>query len=103
MTLTSVRAEPDAAAVSPAPELASRRTELDALRILLCGGIILAHALLIFAEEPRYHLKSEVPSAVATVMYEFFRVGVMPLFFALAGWSALPSLRNRNLGRFLQD
>jgi len=98
-----VQAKPDAAVPSSAPELATRRTDLDALRILLCGGIILAHALLIFAEEPRYHLKSEVPSAVASVMYEFFRAGTMPLFFALAGWSALPSLRGRSVGRFLQD
>jgi glucan biosynthesis protein C len=99
VTSTSVKAEADAAG----PSSAARRTDLDVLRILLCGGIILAHALLIFAEEPRYHLKSEVPSAFASVTYEFFRAATMPLFFALAGWSALPSLRGRSLGRFLQD
>ena len=77
-----------------------RRTDLDALRILVCAGVILAHAALLFAEEPRYHLKSELPSLSASIVYEFMRITTMPLFFILAGWSAVTSLRKRPAVRF---
>jgi glucan biosynthesis protein C len=81
----------------------TRRTDLDGLRILICGAIILAHALLIFAAEPRYHIKSIEPSLVASVLYEFMRVTTMALFFVLAGWSAVASLRGRSPGRFARE
>jgi hypothetical protein len=80
-----------------------RRTDLDGLRILICGSIILAHALLIFAAEPRYHLKSVEPSLTASVLYEFMRATTMAVFFVLAGWSAVTSLRRRSPGRFVQE
>jgi glucan biosynthesis protein C len=77
-----------------------RRTDIDGLRILICAGILLAHALLIFAAEPRYHVKSVEASLVASVFFEFFRVTTTPLFFTIAGWSAVGSLRRRSPGRF---
>lgn len=80
-----------------------RRTDLDGLRILICASIILAHALLIFAAEPRYHLKSAEPSLVASVLYEFMRATTLAVFFVLAGWAALMSLRSRTPGRFVQE
>ena len=81
----------------------ARRTDLDLLRILVCGAVILAHALLIFAAEPRYHVKSAVPWPVATVAYEALRIGTLAIFFTLAGWSAVASLRRRTAGRYVQD
>src|SRR5437762_5740658 len=81
----------------------TRRTDLDGLRILICGAIILGHALLIFAAEPRYHVKSADPSLVASVLYEFMRVTTMALFFVLAGWSAVASLRGRSPRRFARE
>lgn len=80
-----------------------RRTDLDGLRILICGSIILAHALLIFAAEPRYHLKSDEPWLMASVLYEFMRATTMAVFFVLAGWAALMSLRSRAPARFVQE
>ena len=80
-----------------------RRTDLDGLRILICASIILAHALLIFAVEPRYHVKSAEPSLIASVLYEFMRATTMAVFFVLAGWSAVTSLRRRSPGRFVQE
>jgi peptidoglycan/LPS O-acetylase OafA/YrhL len=80
-----------------------RRTDIDTLRILICAGILLAHALLIFAAEPRYHLKSAETSLVASVFYEFFRVTGTPLFFAIAGWSTIVSLRRRSPGAFVLE
>ena len=80
-----------------------RRTDLDALRIVLCGGIVLFHTLLIFSAEPIYHLKSALPSPVASVLAELLRIAIMPLFFVLAGWSAVTSLRTRGAGSFVRE
>ncbi|RYI98821.1 MAG: hypothetical protein EON47_18510, partial [Acetobacteraceae bacterium] len=82
---------------------AGRRTDLDLLRVVVCGVVILAHALLIYAEEPRYHVKSAVPWAVATFGYEAMRIATLAIFFVLAGWSSVGSLRRRTAGRFLRD
>jgi hypothetical protein len=73
------------------------------LRILICAAVILAHALLIFAAEPHYHLKSAEPSACASVLYEFLRITTMPVFFTMAGWAAVVSLRRRGVTRFVRD
>ncbi len=91
-------------AIDPPPALrAARRTDLDALRLLICAAVIVAHAALIFAEEPRYHLKSAVPSLSATVFYEFMRISTMAVFFVIAGWSAVVSLRRRSAGYFAME
>ena len=80
-----------------------RRTDIDGLRILICAGIILQHALHIFAAEPRYHLKSVELSLTASAVFEFFRATTMPAFFVIAGWSAVVSLRRRSPGRFVSE
>lgn len=80
-----------------------RRTDIDGLRILVCGGVILSHALLIFATEPRYHLKSPEPSLTASIFYEFTRITTMPAFFVIAGWSAVVALRRRGSGPFVKE
>lgn len=80
-----------------------RRTDIDLLRVVLCFGVILAHALLIYAAEPRYHLKSAEPSMVASAMYEFLRPTLMTSWFVLAGWASLKSLRGRGPWRFLRE
>lgn len=81
----------------------NRRTDLDLLRIVLCASVILQHAVLIFATEPRYHVKSDTSPAWATVLYEALRIFSMPPFFALAGWAAVSSLRRRDITRFLRE
>ena len=80
-----------------------RRTDIDVLRILLCGAIILVHALAIFASEPHYHLKSSVPSPVASLLFDVLRAAAISSWFILAGWSAVASLRTRNPGRFAKE
>jgi glucan biosynthesis protein C len=81
----------------------ARRTDLDALRIVLCGGIVLFHTLSIFSAEPIFHLKSALASPAASVLAEFLRIAIVPLFFVLAGWSAVASLRGRGAGRFVRE
>src|SRR5262249_7131056 len=92
-----------AASAAPAPPARSRRADLDALRIVLCGGIILFHTLSIWSAEPIYHLKSALPSPAASVLAEFLRIAIMPFFFVLAGWSAVASLRRRDAGGFVRE
>jgi glucan biosynthesis protein C len=103
MTVALRPSQSDALVHSPETKVRPRRTDLDALRILICGAIIFAHALLIFAAEPRYHLKSDQPWLAASVLYEFLRATTLPVFFVLAGWSALTSLRGRGPGRFVKE
>jgi fucose 4-O-acetylase-like acetyltransferase len=59
--------------------------------------------MLIFAVEPRYHLKSELPSASATVAYEFMRITLMAMFFVISGWSSVAPVRKRGAVRLIQD
>ncbi len=80
-----------------------RRTDLDVLRVIICASIIYAHALLIFAAEPRYHIKSTVPWQVATVLYEGLRIATLCIFFTLAGWSSVASLRGRTVEKYVRD
>ena len=82
---------------------AARRTDLDLLRVIICATVILAHALLIFAAEPAYHVKSAVAWPVATVLYEGMRIATLCIFFALAGWSSVASCRGRTVGRYVGD
>lgn len=80
-----------------------RRTDIDVLRILLCGAIILVHALAIFAFEPHYHLKSSVPSPTASLLFDVLRAAAISSWFILAGWSAVVALRTRSSGRFAKE
>ena len=84
-------------------DLPQRRADFVSLRIMLCAGIILFHALSIFSAEPIYHLKSALPSPAASVLAEFLRIAILPLFFVLAGWSSVASLRARSPGGFMRE
>jgi peptidoglycan/LPS O-acetylase OafA/YrhL len=81
----------------------TRRPEIELLRVVACAGVVLLHALLIFAPEPLYHLKSGVASPLAGVLAEALRVTTMPVFFLLAGWSAVAALRRRGVWGFLRE
>jgi peptidoglycan/LPS O-acetylase OafA/YrhL len=80
-----------------------RRTDLDGLRILVCLLVIVSHACVPFSWEVHYHVKSATASVVPAAIYEFIHLTTMPLFFALAGWSAVTSLRRRSPAQFLRE
>lgn len=80
-----------------------RRTDIDVLRIVLCAGILLVHALAIFSFEPHYHLKSFEPSKGSSILFDFIRAAAITTWFVLAGWSAVTSLRGRSPGRFAKE
>ncbi|CAN5376122.1 acyltransferase family protein [soil metagenome] len=79
-----------------------RRTDLETLRIVLCGVVILAHALIIFSADPYYHIKSAEPSPFASVATEFLRISAMATFFTIAGYTAVASLRSRGPLEFVK-
>jgi glucan biosynthesis protein C len=93
------------AVVPPALALsmAARRADIELLRVVACAGVVLLHALLIFSPEPLYHLKAAVTSPTAGLLAEALRITTMPLFFLLAGWAAIHSLRRRDARGFLRD
>lgn len=80
-----------------------RRTDLDALRVLFCASVILAHASIIFAPHQIYHVSSPETSFAAAVIYELIHVTTMPAFMLIAGWSAVRSLRGRGPGQFVWE
>jgi peptidoglycan/LPS O-acetylase OafA/YrhL len=83
--------------------MSARRTDLDGLRVLVCFLVILSHACVPFSREVHYHVRSAAVSAVPAAIYEVIHLSTMPLFFALAGWSAVTSLRRRGAARFLRE
>ncbi len=80
-----------------------RRTDFDCLHIIICFTIIIAHCLLVFCPQPHYHLKNATLSPALGVIDEFNRAWFLPLFFLLAGWSSLISLRSRGISHFLRE
>ncbi|MBR0665693.1 acyltransferase family protein [Roseomonas hellenica] len=84
-----------------APPEVPRRADLDLLRVLLCGAVLLIHALMVHAEDPRYHVKAPESWWPATLLSHGLRVGALAGFFALAGWGSVGALRRRRAGRFL--
>ena len=91
-------------ATSPSPAAApQRRTDLDALRIVACAGVVLFHVMSIWSAEPIYHLKSALSSPAVSVLAPLLHVSTVPLFFVLAGWSAVTSLRRRGVRDFVRE
>lgn len=77
-----------------------RRTDVDALRVLATGLLFPFHVAMIFNPAPFYHVRNDELSILAMVFAGFVSLWHMPLFFVLAGWSAVASLRARGAARF---
>lgn len=84
------------------PRELPRRADLDLLRVLLCGAVLLIHALMVHAEDPRYHVKAPQSWWPATLLSDGLRIGALAGFFALAGWGSVGALRRQRAGRFLR-
>jgi glucans biosynthesis protein C len=99
---------PDKAGSSPCPAFqdplpaGARRDDFDLLNVMSCFAVFLAHVLLIFGPYPLYHLKNSTLSQPVGIAYEFIRDTLMALFFLLAGWSSMASVRSSGVGKFLR-
>jgi fucose 4-O-acetylase-like acetyltransferase len=80
-----------------------RRPEVDALRVFACAVLFVFHAGKVFDSDPVYHVKAAVLSEGLGRLTAFIHQWHMPLFFFIAGWTALQTLCRRPAADFLRE
>jgi uncharacterized protein (DUF2147 family)/fucose 4-O-acetylase-like acetyltransferase len=83
--------------------MASRRADIDWLRIAATYLLFVFHVGKVFDPAPFFHIRNAEQSFVMLVICGFIGLWHMPLFFLLAGWSAAASLEARGTGTFLRE
>ena len=83
--------------------MASRRADIDWLRIAATYLLFVFHVGKVFDPAPFFHIRNSEQSFVMLVVCGFIGLWHMPLFFLLAGWSAASSLAVRGAGTFLRE
>lgn len=81
----------------------SRRPDIDWLRVFAVYLLFVFHVGKVFDPAPFYHIRNGDLSFAMLVLCGFISLWHMPLFFLLAGWSAVSSLRARGSGAFLGE
>jgi hypothetical protein len=82
---------------------ATRRYDLDWLRIGATYLLFPYHVAKTFDILPIYHIKNGELSPTLNYFTMFVHQWHMPLFFVLAGWSAHASMARRGAGGFLKE
>src|SRR5215831_6070603 len=82
---------------------ASRRPDIDWLRVGAVYLLFVFHVGKVFDPAPFYHIRNADLSFVMLVVCGFIGLWHMPLFFLLAGWSAVTSLQARGTRSFLVE
>lgn len=85
------------------PDTASRRTELDTLRVCVVLGLVLFHSALVFSPDDDFYVKSARTTDVVTVLAGFGVVWAMPMLFLVAGLGSRHSIRRRGPARFTRE
>jgi glucans biosynthesis protein C len=86
----------------PQKQAPARMTGMDFVRISALFGVILYHACGAYATNTPYWGVHDGSSAVATGIRELVDVFIMPLFFFLAGYFTLGSLRKKGYWTFFK-
>ena len=81
----------------------AHRADVDWLRIFATYLLFAFHAGKVYDVPPFYHVKDTVLSKELGYFTGFIHLWHMPLFFVLAGWSALGSLRMRRVAHFVRE
>ena len=81
----------------------TRRPDIDWLRVLAVYLLFVFHVGKVFDPAPFYHIRNADLSFTMLVLCGFIGLWHMPLFFLLAGWSAVASLRTRGNRRFVVE
>jgi len=84
-------------------EARSRRSDVDWLRIVATYLLFPYHAAMIFNPIPFYHVRNAELSQGMEVFALTIGLWHMPLFFLLAGWATVPSLRARGGWGFARE
>ena len=82
------------------PELATRRHEIDVLRVFAVLLLIVFHTGMVFTAAYSFHIKNNDLSEAVRSLIDFIYTWHMPLFFFLAGMSAWYALRRRTNRQF---
>lgn len=81
----------------------TRRPDIDWLRVVAVYLLFVFHVGKIFDPAPFYHLRNADLSFTMLVLCGFIGLWHMPLFFLLAGWSAVASLQTRGNRTFVVE
>jgi glucans biosynthesis protein C len=82
---------------------ASRRPDIDWLRVGAVYLLFVFHVGKVFDPAPFYHIRNADLCFAMLVVCGFISLWHMPLFFLLAGWSAAASLQARGRRRFVSE
>jgi len=82
---------------------AARRVDVDWLRVFATYLLFPFHAAMVFNPAPFYHVRNADLSTGMLVFAGFISLWHMPLFFLLAGWSIVASLRARGTDGFVRE
>src|SRR5512138_84243 len=82
---------------------ASRRPDVDWLRVGAVYLLFVFHVGKIFDPAPFYHVRNADLSFALLVVCGFIGLWHMPLFFLLAGWSAARSFAARGTSGFVRE
>jgi peptidoglycan/LPS O-acetylase OafA/YrhL len=80
-----------------------RRTELDAIRLLVVLGLVFFHAALVFDSRDDYYVKNAETTDVTTILAGLCVVWAMPILFLISGFGAWHSLHRRAPGTFTME
>ncbi len=80
-----------------------RRVDIDWLRVFATYLLFPFHAAMVFNPAPFYHVRNGDLSMGMLVFAGFVSLWHMPLFFLLAGWSMVGSLRIRGGAGFVRE
>jgi uncharacterized protein (DUF2147 family)/fucose 4-O-acetylase-like acetyltransferase len=81
----------------------SRRVDVDWLRVFATYLLFPFHAAMVFNPAPFYHVRNADLSMTMLAFAGFVSLWHMPLFFLLAGWSIVSSLRARGGAGFVRE
>ncbi len=86
-----------------APQVSTRRPELDLLRIIVVFGLIFFHAALVFDSEDDFYVKNADTTGVPMIFAGFVVIWAMPMLFLVLGVAAWHLLRRRGAAGFAGD
>src|SRR2546428_8140850 len=81
----------------------TRRADIDWLRVFAVYLLFVFHVGKVFDPAPFYHIRNADLSFTMLVLCGFIGLWHMPLFFLLAGWSAVASLQTRGTRAFVVE
>lgn len=81
--------------------MTTRRYDIDAIRVLAFGILILYHCGMLYVPDWGWHIKSNYRADGLAVVMQFFNAWRMPLLFLISGAAIALARPTRNLSSFL--